>query len=250
MSTPTITAENLCVRIGATDILKNVNIAIEPGKVTAILGPNGAGKSTLLRCLTRAQKATSGTITFDGNPLDSYQLDDLATKRAVLSQSTPVSFPFSVAEIVMMGRDPHRTSHKNEDIINQTLNAVDALSLKDRCFPTLSGGEQQRAQIARVLAQLWDQDGACLILDEPTSALDLKHQHKILTLVAELAKTKNFSICTSLHDLGLARRYSDQVILLKNGQLFAAGDTATTLNSTTIAAIFDIPADLALSYAQ
>ena len=245
-----ITTENLCVRVGTTEILKNVNIAIEPGKVTAILGPNGAGKSTLIRCLTRAQKASSGTITFDGNPLDSYRLDDLAKKRAVLSQATPVTFPFRVADIVMMGRNPHHTGHKDADIIDQTLNAVDALSLKDRIFPTLSGGEQQRVHIARVLAQLWFQDDAYLILDEPTSALDLKHQHKILNLVAELAKNKNFSVCTSLHDLTLARRYSDQVILLKNGQLFAAGDTATTLNSTTIAAVFDIPPDLALSYAQ
>ena len=245
-----ITTENLCVRVGTTEILKNVNIAIEPGKVTAILGPNGAGKSTLIRCLTRAQKASSGTITFDGNPLDSYRLDDLAKKRAVLSQATPVTFPFRVADIVMMGRNPHHTGHKDADIIDQTLNAVDALSLKDRIFPTLSGGEQQRVHIARVLAQLWFQDDAYLILDEPTSALDLKHQHKILNLVAELAKNKNFSVCTSLHDLTLARRYSDQVILLKNGQLVAAGDTASTLNSTTIAAVFDIPPDLALSYAQ
>lgn len=248
MSIPTLTTENLCVCIGTTEILKNVNIAIESGKVTAILGPNGAGKSTLLRCLTRAQKASSGTITFDGAPLDSYRLDDLAKKRAVLSQATPITFPFSVAEIVMMGRNPYHTGHKDADIIDQTLNAVDALSLKHRLFPTLSGGEQQRVQIARVLAQLWSQDDACLILDEPTSALDLKHQHKILTLVADLAKSKNFSVCTSLHDLTLARRYSDQVILLKNGQLFTAGDTTITLNSTTIAAVFDIPTDLALSY--
>lgn len=248
MSIPTLTTENLCVRIGTAEILKNVNIAIESGKVTAILGPNGAGKSTLLRCLTRAQEASSGTITFDGAPLDSYRLDDLAKKRAVLSQATPITFPFSVTEIVMMGRNPHHTGHKDADIIDQTLNAVDALSLKHRLFPTLSGGEQQRVQIARVLAQLWSQDHACLILDEPTSALDLKHQHKILTLVADLAKSKNFSVCTSLHDLTLARRYSDQVILLKNGQLFTAGDTTITLNSTTIAAVFDIPTDLALSY--
>lgn len=244
-----IIAENLSVRIAEKHILEDVSVQIENGKVTAILGPNGAGKSTLLKCLTGSQNANSGTIELDGKRLDDYSLSDLSTKRAVLSQSNPISFPFTVLEIVMMGRNPYAgSSNEDHEIALEALECVDAIHLKDRIFPTLSGGEQQRVQLARVLAQLWEQENAYLFLDEPTSALDLKHQHQLLSLVSRLAEDKHFAVCIIMHDLNLAMRYADHVILLKDGKLFAAGSTATTLNKGTIEEVFEVPGEYVFAY--
>ncbi len=246
-----IIAENLSVKIGEKHILEDVSVQIENGKVTAILGPNGAGKSTLLKCLTGSQNANSGTITLDGKPLGDYSLNDLSTKRAVLSQSNPISFPFTALEIVMMGRNPYadnKSTSKDHEVALEALECVDAIHLKDRVFPTLSGGEQQRVQLARVLAQLWDQENAYLFLDEPTSALDLKHQHQLLSLVSKLAEEKHFAVCIIMHDLHLAMRYTDHVILLKYGRLFAEGSTATALNKGIIEEVFEVPREYVFAF--
>ncbi|MDD9842210.1 MAG: heme ABC transporter ATP-binding protein [Alphaproteobacteria bacterium] len=241
-----ITADNIGYKIRNNIILENVSAQIENGKITAIIGPNGAGKTTLLKCLTGAYHPNAGVIKLDDKPLTHYSLDILSRKRAVLSQSNPINFPFTTLEIVMMGRNPYvknNTAANDMEVALAALESVDALHLKERIFPTLSGGEQQRVQLARVLAQLWEQETAYLFLDEPTSALDLKHQHQFLSLVCQLAQEKQFAVSIIMHDLALAMRYTDHVLLLKNGKLFAAGLPLEVIHAKNIENVFEVPAD-------
>ncbi len=242
-----IEARNLHCQFEDHTIFKNLNVEIPAGKVTSILGPNGAGKSTLLACLCGSRTPEEGDVYLNGTPIQEFSLTELAQKRAVLSQSSVINFPFTAKEIVMMGRNPFSNDHneqKDEEIVNKVLHQIDAYPLKDRVYPTLSGGEQQRIQLARVFAQLWQQPNACLFLDEPTSALDLKHQHQILQLTRDLAEEQGFTVCIVMHDLNLVKIYSDQVILLKNETESIAGDVLDALTQENIAHIFDVPISL------
>ncbi len=238
-----IEADNLYLKVGKQLILENVSIRVPIAKVTSIMGPNGAGKSTLLKCLTGASPYQQGKVNLNGKSLNQYSLESLSRLRAVLSQSTTIDFPFSAFDIVKMGRNPYHdksTMNQDDEVVYQALKHVDCLALKDRVFPTLSGGEQQRIQLARVIAQLWETNNTYLFLDEPTSALDLKHQHQVLQLVRELAVRRQIGVCIVMHDLHLAMRYSDQVILMKEGRLFASGDTNEVLTSRNIEHVFEV----------
>lgn len=240
-----ISAEGINYQSGAKVILDDVSLTLPAGQVTAVLGPNGAGKTTLLKCLSGSLTPQSGLITLNGKGLMSYTQHFLSGKRAVLSQSNPISFPFTALEIVLMGRHPHligEESASDKAIARQALDSMDAWHLRDRLFPTLSGGEQQRVQLARVLTQIWEQDNACLFLDEPTSALDLKHQHNTLQLARKLSATMNMTICLIMHDLNLAFNYSDQIILLRDGKVFASGAPETICTPDNIQEVFEIPA--------
>lgn len=241
-----ITAKQLSLMVGGSFILENVSVQIPAAKVTAIMGPNGAGKSTLLKCLTGASHYDAGQISMNGKPLDSYSLGALSRLRAVLSQSATIDFPFSAFDVVKMGRNPYSyisSPSQDEEIAFQALQSVDCLALKDRVFPTLSGGEQQRIQLARVVAQLWETNNTYLFLDEPTSALDLKHQHQVLTFVSKLAATNNIGVCIVMHDLNLAMRYADQVLLIQEGRVFASGETNEVLTSNNIENVFEVSVD-------
>ena len=228
-------------------IFKHFNLSLSTGRVTSILGPNGAGKSTLLGCLSGSLLPNKGEVYLDGTRIQDYSLLALAQKRAVLSQTSVINFPFTAKEIVFMGRNPfsfERNEKKDMEIVEQALQLLDAYHLKDRIYPTLSGGEQQRVQLARVFAQLWQKQNACLFLDEPTSALDLKHQHRVLQLTRDLAYEQGFTVCLVMHDLNLAKFYSDQVILLKDESESFMGDVLHTLTQENIANVFDMSVEL------
>lgn len=242
-----IEAANICYRVGATVILDDVGLSIAPGTVTAILGPNGAGKSTLLKCLTGALRPDTGRIVLDGTPLGDYSLAALSRKRAVLSQASFVNFPFSVLEIVMMGRSPYvgsQVTGSDASVVREVLENVDAGQLQQRIFPTLSGGEQQRVHLARVLAQVWDRQNAYLFLDEPTTALDLKHQHQILRLTRQIAQERNMAVCLILHDLNLAMQYADRGVLMQDGRVVASDAVREVLTPRNIATVFEVPAQV------
>lgn len=247
-----ISVENLTYYAGQQLILEDINLSIATGEVTAILGPNGAGKSSVLHLMAGIAPIKTGRIILDGKALDNYTVEDLAKKRAVLSQTTPIQFPFTAIEIVLMGRHPHLMGGKERaediDIARAALEQMDGWQFKDRVFNTLSGGEQQRIQAARVLAQLWGSKNAYLFLDEPTSALDIKHQHQLLALVKELATIHGYGICIVLHDLQLARRYADQLVLMQKGRVFRAGKTKKILTAAHIAEVFEIDERLAGSF--
>jgi iron complex transport system ATP-binding protein len=179
--------------------------------------------------------------------INQYPLQELATKRAVLSQSSVINFPFTVMEIVLMGRNPYSSENnkfKDVEIAQEALKSVDAYQLKDRIYPTLSGGEQQRVQLARVFAQLWEQKNAYMFLDEPTSALDLKHQHQVLTLIRNLSERLQLTVCIVIHDLSLARFYSDNVILIKNSSDVIMDKSYIALTRKNISNVFDVPINL------
>lgn len=237
-----IRAEQLHYYVNGSTILRDITLNIPKGKVTAILGANGAGKSTLLKCLTGAAQPTQGCVTIDNKNLSEHSLSELSQTRAVLSQTNSINFPFSAYEIAMMGRSPYSHSPKSKQdnvIVRAALEQVDAWHLKDRIFPTLSGGEQQRVHLARVLAQLWENHDSYLFLDEPTSALDLKHQHLILQLAREKSR-EGMGIITILHDIYLAHSYADHVVLLKEGTLFADGRVEDVLTKDHISDVFDV----------
>lgn len=239
-----IIAQNIEYKVGDKKILDNVSITVKPHKVTVILGPNGAGKSTLMKCLTGSIKPCGGNVTLNERLLMDYPLKELAKIRAVLSQSNPTSFPFKVLEIVKMGRNPYHDNNKeaNElEISKLAIESVDAWHLRDRIFSTLSGGEQQRIQLARVLAQVWERENSFLLLDEPTSALDLKYQFHLLELFRSLCDKNKLTFVIVMHDLRLAGLYADYAILMKNGCKSIDGKSKDVLNAQNLCELYGLP---------
>ncbi|MDX7988181.1 heme ABC transporter ATP-binding protein [Xenorhabdus sp. 12] len=224
MSDSLIEAKNLNYFIGQQQIIKDVSLSIRQGEVVAIIGPNGAGKSTLLRLLTGYNPPHSGECLLKGTPISQWPTQQLARTRAVMKQYSSLSFSFSVEEVIAMGRVPHENSHK-KIAIDEAIALTECEELRNRNYQQLSGGEQQRVQLARVLAQLWHPEPteSCLFLDEPTSALDLYHQQHTLRLVHRLTRQSPLAVCCVLHDLNLAALYADKIILLHKGKLVATG---------------------------
>lgn len=228
-------------------LLEGIDFEVKSGEVLSILGANGAGKSTLLKCISGELHPDKGIITFQDKPLKLWKSPELAKQRGVLSQQYQVSLPFSVLQIVMMGRYPHFKNHPlpaDHEVVQQCLHFSGIEHLGHRNYLTLSGGEQQRVQIARVLAQLWDDDGSnkLLLLDEPVSALDIQYQHHIMKLIGKLA-LKGFTVISVVHDLNLALQYSNRILLLKNGRQVAFGNT-DLLSSQHIKEVYGVSADL------
>ncbi|WP_237386590.1 heme ABC transporter ATP-binding protein [Xenorhabdus sp. Sc-CR9] len=224
MSDDLLEAQNLNYFIGQRQIIKDVSLSIRQGEVVAIIGPNGAGKSTLLRLLTGFIPPNSGKCLLKGIPISQWPMKQLARTRAVMRQYSSLSFSFSVEEVIAMGRVPHENTHK-KIAINEAITLTECEELRNRNYQQLSGGEQQRVQLARVLAQLWHPEPteSCLFLDEPTSALDLYHQQHTLRLVHRLTRQTPLAVCCVLHDLNLAALYADKIFLLHKGKLVASG---------------------------
>ncbi len=242
-----ITVKDIWYKSNNTQLLKDISFDVIPGDVLAVLGANGAGKTTLLKCLSKELVPEKGDILFREKELGHWQNKDLAKHRAVLSQHYQVTLPFTVEQIVMMGRYPHFKNHplpKDLDIVKQSLEFAGILHLQHRNYLTLSGGEQQRAQIARVLSQLWEDesDEKLLILDEPVSALDIQYQHHIMQIVRKLS-TRNFAVIAVLHDLNLALQYCSKALLLRNGEQVAFGSTGI-IDRALIKKVYSVDSDL------
>lgn len=240
-----LTAHHLDVARQHRAVLHDLSLSIEPGRVTALLGRNGAGKSTLLKTLAGELTGSvapngvrvTGDITLNGESLARIDAPRLACLRAVLPQAAQPAFPFSVDEIVLLGRYPHARrggaryviAHRDRDIAWQALERAGADALVGRDVTTLSGGELARVQFARVLAQLWPDDDApeagprYLLLDEPTAALDLAHQHRLLDTVRTVAREWRLGVLAIVHDPNLAARHADTIALLADGTIVAHG---------------------------
>ncbi|MCG8545175.1 MAG: heme ABC transporter ATP-binding protein [Alphaproteobacteria bacterium] len=246
-----ITTTHLTYTAGRRSILRGINASFETGRISAILGPNGAGKSTLLGCLAGALTPARGSITIDGRALEAYSLGELARKRAVLSQVTRVPFPFTALEIVIMGRNPYTTAASGPEdaaVAEEAMRLMDVWSLRDRLFPSLSGGEQQRVHLARVLTQVWAQRDAYLLLDEPTSALDLKHQYQTLDLIRTLRAKQNLGVVIVMHDLALARSFTDRTVFIKSGHVAHEGPSGDVINCRNLSEIYEISKEYAERY--
>lgn len=255
-----IRADNIEVIRGGKAILARQSLCLKPGELNVVLGPNGAGKSTLLKVLTGELLPEQGEVFYEDVSLSRLDAPEIARRRAVLSQSSSLSFDFSVSEVVMLGRIPHLSgweSPEDRRACAEALEAVEMSAFKDRNYPSLSGGEKQRVHFARVLAQLererasseasGNTAAAWLFLDEPTSALDLRHQHAVLGLLKGLARDRGMGILAILHDLNLALRYADQVLLLSHGAQVAAGPPAETLTTHHVAAVYGVRAEIVCS---
>ncbi|MFQ6574222.1 heme ABC transporter ATP-binding protein [Pseudomonas sp. UM16] len=234
-------ADNLLVRRGNRTVLANIGIQLRPGEVLGVLGPNGAGKSTLLAALCGELPITEGSVSLEQRQLTDWPGQERAKRLAVLPQSSSLNFAFSVTEVVGMGRLPHASGRvRDSEIVTEALTAADALHLAERSYLALSGGERQRVHLARVLAQLWPgAEGQTLLLDEPTSMLDPLHQHTILQAVRDFAE-RGAAVLVILHDLNLAARYCDQLLLLQDGLPHAYGPPAEVLTADALAQVYGL----------
>ncbi|HAK43576.1 MAG TPA: ABC transporter [Clostridium sp.] len=232
-----ISTEDMRVKIGDTDILKGINIDVDNKEFIGVIGPNGSGKSTLLKCIYRTLKPSSGIIKLDDINLSKLSIKETSKKLAVLSQHNNYNFDFSVKDILLMGRSPHkkfldRDTKEDYDIIYDSLNKVGMLDFIDRSFLTLSGGEQQRIILARALAQQTD----CLILDEPTNHLDIKYQLQLMGIVKNL----NVEVIAAIHDLNIAAMYCDKIYVLKEGNIVTYGTPKEVLTSELIKDVYEV----------
>lgn len=240
-----IEARNISVSHGRKTILSDVTCNISGG-VHCILGQNGAGKSTLLKCLSGGISYDRGQVMYDGQDLKTRNIRELAKKRAVLDQNLEIEFPFKAIDIVMMGRSPFIASNKNlqdVEVAELALHRLEAYGLKDRIYLSLSGGEKQRIQMARVLAQLHfseeDLSGKILFLDEPMSALDVKHQRMCLELIDEL-RSKGLCVVCVMHDINISCEIADHLLFLKEGALIARHNVKTSnLNESVLVDTYD-----------
>lgn len=213
-------AENLTFN----PVLKDISLSLPQGTMTVLIGPNGAGKSTLMRLLSGYLTPTSGQIFLENRPLAKLSAAELAQSRAVMRQHSQLNFPFTVEEVIRMGGYHRRQSEVEQDLPT-VIQLTECEVLRHKSYRQLSGGEQQRTQLARALLQLWQDDmrGKLLFLDEPTSAFDLYHQQHCLRLIRKLCDERGLTVCCVLHDLNLAALYADQLLLLADGQIQASG---------------------------
>ncbi|GAA1117045.1 heme ABC transporter ATP-binding protein [Nocardiopsis metallicus] len=238
-----VRAEGVTVRRGGRALLDGVDLTVRAGELLALVGPNGAGKSTLLSALSgdvtggpAKGERDSGTVGLFGRELGEWNPPELALRRAVLPQEAAVSFPFSVTELVAMGRAPWAglSSPAEDDALTRSaMERVGVTHLADRRFPTLSGGERARVMLARVLAQ----DTGLLLLDEPTAALDIRHQELVLSIARTLA-SHGGAVIVVLHDLGLAAAYAHRVAVLSGGQVAAQGTPADVFSASLLSAVY------------
>lgn len=245
--TSALAAEGVGYRVGRHTLIESVDVAIVPGRVTAVLGPNGAGKSSLLKILTGEVAPNKGRMILNGVPYAAWPREDVARQVAVLPQQSTLSFPFTVLEVVMMGRIPHASGYTRDlEIARECLDETGCLHMAERSFPMLSGGEQQRVQLARVLAQVYTgateplKQARYLLLDEPTAALDPAHQQLTLEIARRWA-AQGLGVLVILHDLNLAARYADQVLLLQQGRCIAQGETETVLKGSLLSDLYQLP---------
>lgn len=238
-----LAARNLSFAVGSKTLVDAVDLEVEAGEMVALLGPNGAGKSTLLKMLCGQSKPSSGSVLFEGKELGQWAPRELARRRAVLPQSSAVPFEFTALEIVLLGRSPHGDAYSHEAMARVAMEKTESLHLADRTVTTLSGGEMQRVQLARVLVQIGLDGGAprCLMLDEPISNLDPAHQHSALQIAADLARD-GAAVLVVLHDLNLAAQYASRLVLMKTGAIVADGLPRDVLTEARIGDVFGVKA--------
>jgi len=239
-------------RAGGAEILRDISVCFRPGLMNVVLGPNGAGKSTLLRIATGLVQPTAGEVTYRDRSLASFDTQELAQSRAVLTQHVELAFPLSVADVVMMGRYPHFgrvPAPRDREIVHEALGLVGMSERAPQPYPTLSGGEQQKVQLARVLAQIWTGDSAehdarshrFLFLDEPTTNLDVHYQLHVLSIARSLVD-EHTTLVAILHDLNTAFQFGDHFVLLDRGRVAFEAEGARAVPMEVLERVFDVRA--------
>jgi iron complex transport system ATP-binding protein len=237
--------ENIYYSIGKKLILNGISTQFNAGEFNMILGPNGSGKSTFLKIFSGEINKYEGNVFYGQEKISTLKKEELAKHRAVMSQQPELSFPLMVEEVVMMGRYPHfnfSPNKKDEKICNAVMERMNLLSFKERNYLTLSGGEKQRVQYARVLAQIWEnptEGYRYLFLDEPLTSLDINYQQEFLQLAREFTNAYTVLIAV-MHDINLAIQYADRLLFLKDGQLVQEGKPKEILTKELIKHVFNV----------
>lgn len=230
---------DVTVALGGTEVVAGVSLTVPAGRVVGLVGPNGSGKSTLLRTLYRAVTPSSGRVLLDGRDVRSLGGPQAARSVAVMLQDPPTDFDLSVEETVMLGRAPHhvtfgRDTPEDQRVVDDAMARTGIRDLADRMVATLSGGQRQRVMLARALAQRTP----VMVLDEPSNHLDISHQHELMSTVRDLDCT----VIAALHDLNLATRYCDEIVVLAEGRVVAAGPPAAVCTAELIRSTFRVDA--------
>lgn len=237
--------ENIYYSVEKKLILNGISAEFKPGEFSMILGPNGSGKSSFLKIFSGEISVYGGSVLYNDHKIGKIKKEELAKYRSVMSQQPELSFPLTVDEVVMMGRYPHFTFNpgkKDEHICNEVMERMNLSSFKERNYLTLSGGEKQRVQYARVLAQIWEKPktgSRYLFLDEPLASLDINYQQEFLQIAREFTKEDTVLIAV-IHDINLAIHYADKLFFLKEGALVASGKPKEIVNEDLIEKVFNV----------
>ncbi|MCX8560374.1 ABC transporter ATP-binding protein [Mycolicibacterium mucogenicum] len=237
--TGALSAESVSWSAGGRLVIDGVSLAVADGETLGLLGPNGAGKSSLLRLLAGLRHPDAGAVRLDGQPLAGHRRRAVAQRVAVVEQQVSTELELTVEQIVRLGRIPHRgiwsgDTAADDRAVERALKQTETTAMRDRDWRTLSGGEQQRVQIARALAQ----EPRELLLDEPTNHLDIRHQFELLALIRALPVTA----VVTLHDLTLAALFCDRLVVVHEGRLVAAGTPAEVLTAELISSVYGVAA--------
>jgi iron complex transport system ATP-binding protein len=228
---------------GSVEALNNITFEVRDGELLSIIGPNGSGKSTLLRCIDKILKPKKGVIMVDERDILRMNLKESARTVGYVPQSAVNSFPFTVFDVVLMGRKPYISwgvGKRDIELVSEILEFLGLSSMAMRYFNELSGGERQKVLIARALAQ----EPELLLFDEPTSNLDIRHQLEVLEVVRNLKGEKGVSVIMAMHDLNLASRFSDRLIMLNSGRIFATGTPEEVLIAENIREVYGVEVEV------
>ena len=237
---PAIQTRDLSFSYKARAVLHAVSLTVASGEMVGIVGPNGSGKTTLLKILSAVLRGR-GEVKLDGRNIESYSKQDLSRIFAVVQQESRVNFPYTAAEIVLMGRAGYHSAFalegkKDLEVARASMNLTDSLALANRYLHELSGGEKQRVLIARALAQ----EPVILLLDEPSAFLDLKHQVQVFELLRRLNRERGLTVVAALHDLNLASLFFSRLIMLREGRIYRDGPPKNVLTEKTIDEVYGI----------
>ncbi len=233
--------QRACAAPWGAPLLHDLSLELNPGQVLGLAGPNGAGKSSLLKLIAGDIPLSAGKLLLGGRERSDWPRQQLACRLACLPQLSLLNFPYTVEEVIQLGRMPHDTGRSRDSkILQQAMTATDTTGLRQRLYTQLSGGERQRVQLARVFSQIWDTgEGGLLMLDEPTAALDLSHQQLILDSVQRLA-ANGCAVVLAIHDLNLVAGLADNVAVLHSGRIAACGTPADIFTEQLFRDVFEI----------
>lgn len=244
MESANLRVSNLAIKVDGKKLLDEVSFQLESGTVMAVIGPNGAGKSTLLHAIGGDLPLTKGITHWCGQDIRSLSLPERARCLALMPQLGSLPFPFSAEEVVSLGRLPHSAgAERDKAVVRRVMELLDILPLRERAYTRLSGGEKQRVQLARAVAQVWDEQPSqprLLLLDEPSSALDVGHQQQLLAALTEL-KEQNITVIMAVHDLNLAAACADQFLALKEGRQLRVGRSEDVMSAPLLSELFSAP---------
>lgn len=244
-----VTISGLEFGYSSSPVLKDVNLEVNGPQLISIIGPNGVGKSTLIHCINKILSPTKGVVMINGEDVSGISIKDMAKKVGYVPYATSDAFPLSVVDTVLMGRHPHsgwKSLDHDLDVVYSTLKLINIEHLAMRSFDELSAGQHQKVMLARGLVQ----EPEILLLDEPTSNLDIKHQMEVTRILRNLSQEKGILIIMISHDLNIAAKYSDNMVMLSNGSIYAVGAPKEVLTKENIKAVYGVDSEIIESHGR